>query len=65
MSDEPLSYVIKKLAEIEAALNKLGVKIKHPFGVLSFLAPPVIPEFKLTKKGLVDINQFKFVDLFA
>jgi adenine deaminase len=48
-----------------AAVNELGVKIKHPFGILSFLALPVIPELKLTDKGLVDVNQFKFVDLFA
>jgi len=64
MSDKPLSYVVKKLAEIEAAVNELGVKIKHPFGILSFLALPVIPELKLTDKGLIDVNQFKFVDLF-
>ena len=64
MSDKPLSYVVKKLAEIETAVNELGVKIKHPFGILSFLALPVIPELKLTDKGLVDVNQFKFVDLF-
>jgi len=65
MSDKPLNYVVKKLAEIEAAVNELGVKIKHPFGILSFLALPVIPELKLTDKGLVDVNQFKFVDLFV
>ena len=65
MSDKPLSYVVKKLAEIEAAVNELGVKIKHPFGMLSFLALPVIPELKLTDKGLVDVNQFKLVDLFV
>lgn len=65
MSDKPLSYVIKKLAEIEAAVNALGIKIKHPFGILSFLALPVIPELKLTDKGLVDVNQFKIVDLFT
>ncbi|HUI67384.1 MAG TPA: adenine deaminase [Nitrospirota bacterium] len=65
MSDKPLSYVVKKLAEIEAAVNELGVKIKHPFGILSFLALPVIPELKLTDKGLVDVNQFTFVDLFV
>jgi adenine deaminase len=64
MSDKPLSYVVNKLAEIETAVNELGVKIKHPFGILSFLALPVIPELKLTDKGLVDVNQFKFVDLF-
>jgi adenine deaminase len=65
MSDKPLSYVVKKLAKIEEAVNELGVKIKHPFGMLSFLALPVIPELKLTDKGLVDVNQFKLVDLFV
>ncbi|HXY61623.1 MAG TPA: adenine deaminase C-terminal domain-containing protein, partial [Nitrospirota bacterium] len=65
MSDKPLSYVVKKLAEIEASVKELGVKVKHPFGILSFLALPVIPELKLTDKGLVDVGQFKFVDLFV
>jgi adenine deaminase len=65
MSDKPLDYVVKKLAKVEEAVKGLGVKIKHPFGILSFLALPVIPELKLTDKGLVDVNQFKFVDLFV
>jgi adenine deaminase len=65
MSDKPLSYVVKKLAKVEEAVKGLGVKIKHPFGILSFLALPVIPELKLTDKGLVDVNQFKIVDLFV
>jgi adenine deaminase len=65
MSDKPLDYVVKKLVKVEEAVKGLGVKIKHPFGILSFLALPVIPELKLTDKGLVDVNQFKFVDLFV
>jgi adenine deaminase len=32
---------------------------------LSFLALPVIPELKITDKGLVDVNQFKVVPLFV
>jgi adenine deaminase len=28
------------------------------------MALSVIPELKLTDRGLVDVNQFKFVDLF-
>jgi adenine deaminase len=32
---------------------------------LSFLALPVIPELKLTDRGLVDVNKFDFVPLFA
>jgi adenine deaminase len=32
---------------------------------LSFLSLPVIPELKITDRGLVDVNQFKFVSLFG
>lgn len=65
MSDKPLDFVVKKLAGIDQAVKQLGVKIEHPFGILSFLALPVIPELKLTDRGLVDVKQFKFVDLFV
>jgi adenine deaminase len=65
MSDKPIRYVIKNMAKVEEEVRGLGVKIKHPFGILSFLALPVIPELKLTDKGLVDVNQFKFVNLFV
>jgi adenine deaminase len=33
--------------------------------MLSFLALPVIPDLKLTDKGLVDVKQFKLADLFV
>jgi adenine deaminase len=33
--------------------------------VLSFLALPVIPELKLTDMGLVDVNLFQHLSLFA
>jgi adenine deaminase len=65
MSDKPLDYVVKNLAKVEEAVKGLGVKIKHPFGILSFLALPVIPELKLTDKGLVDVKEFTLVDLFV
>jgi adenine deaminase len=41
------------------------MKTEHPFGILSFLALPVVPELKLTDRGLVDVNKFAFVDLFV
>lgn len=65
MSDKPLDVVVKKLTELDSAIKGLGVTIEHPFGILSFLALPVIPELKLTDKGLVDVKQFKIVDLFV
>jgi len=65
MSDKPLAFVVKRLAQIDAAVKRLGVTIVHPFGILSFMALPVIPELKLTDRGLVDVKRFKFVDLFV
>ncbi len=65
ISDRPLDFVVKKLTGIDQAVKQLGVKIDHPFGILSFLALPVIPELKLTDRGLVDVKQFKFVNLFV
>jgi adenine deaminase len=46
------------------AAGELGCKLKDPFMTLSFLCLPVIPELKLTDKGLVDVNKFSFVPLF-
>ena len=31
---------------------------------LSFMALPVIPEMKLTDKGMFDAEQFRFIDVF-
>jgi adenine deaminase len=35
--------------------------MNHPFMTLAFLALPVIPELKLTDRGLVDVGKFDFV----
>jgi adenine deaminase len=50
-------------AMITAAGN-LGATLSDPFMTLGFLALPVIPELKLTDKGLVDVTRFKIVALF-
>jgi adenine deaminase len=47
-----------------AAAHDLGCGMEDPFMTMSFMALPVIPELKLTDKGLVDVNQFKIVPLF-
>lgn len=46
------------------AARELGCRLKDPFMTLSFLCLPVIPELKLTDKGLVDVLKFQFVPLF-
>lgn len=64
ISDEPLEKVCQGLDRLHRAAKDLGTKIESPFTTLSFLALPVIPELKLTDKGLVDVNTFQIVDLF-
>ena len=41
----------------------LGVRPVSPFIKLSFLALPVIPELKITDKGLVDVKRFEIVGI--
>lgn len=65
MSDKPVEFVVRQQTALAKAARKLGVKIKSPFATLSFLALPVIPELKLTDRGLVDVKQSKYVDLFV
>jgi len=63
MSPEPLETVAAQLEALEAAAVSLGATVPAPFAVLSFLALPVIPELKLTDRGLVDVERGTFVEL--
>jgi adenine deaminase len=64
MSDESAEIVSSKLKTLLNTVRPWGIKIDNPFIMLSFLALPVIPELKLTDKGLVDISKFKIISLF-
>lgn len=65
MSDRPLAEVASGWEVLRRAAGDLGSIPAEPFMVLSFLALPVIPELKLTDRGLVDVNRFEHVPLFA
>jgi len=62
LSDEPLATGVENLEELEAIAGELGTGLDAPFDTLSFLALPVIPELRLTDKGLVDVQEFKLLD---
>jgi adenine deaminase len=64
MSDKSIEETRAELDELEAVARGLGCQVDNPFMALSFLSLPVIPELKLTDKGLVDVTQFKIVPLF-
>jgi adenine deaminase len=63
MSDQPLADVYERLASMEKRLATLGVTMTAPFMTLSFLALSVIPELKITDRGLVDVARFELVPL--
>jgi adenine deaminase len=65
MSNKSLNEVSNELEILKSiAHNKLHVpKEIEPFMALSFLALPVIPEIKITDRGLFDSVENKFIDL--
>ncbi len=65
LSDRSMDEVAEKIEEVVGAARGLGSSLEDPFMTLSFLCLPVIPELKLTDRGLVNVNQFEFVSLFA
>jgi adenine deaminase len=62
LSDKPLKDVVDKFEGLKQAAAGLGAALDDPFATLSFLALPVIPELRLTDKGLVDVAQFKVLE---
>ena len=63
MSDQPLALVHERLRSMELRLAGMGVTMTAPFMTLSFLALSVIPELKITDRGLVDVANFQLVPL--
>ncbi len=65
MSDSPVSSVNRQMENLLRAARSMGCKLPDPFMALSFISLPVIPELKITDKGLVDVNRFKVVPVFG
>ncbi|MBS4973797.1 MAG: hypothetical protein KHZ55_06430 [Clostridium celatum] len=56
--------VISDLNNLHSSLKAISSKIDfNPFLTLSFLSLPVIPEIKITDKGLFDVTNFKFIPI--
>jgi len=61
MSLQSFELVQSQLSELRRIAKNLGVTLEEPFLQLAFLALPVIPNLKITDKGLVDVNKFKLI----
>lgn len=65
MTELPLEQVRHEYDAMIAHAQSLGSTMPDPFMAMSFMALEVIPKLKLTDIGLVDVEQFKVVDLFV
>jgi len=65
MSDQPVERVAEQAEALHDALRSCGCSLNNAFMPFSFLALPVIPELRLTDRGLVDVASQSLVTLFG
>ncbi|MGZ3717217.1 MAG: adenine deaminase [Bdellovibrionota bacterium] len=65
MSTQGAKSIAGSLKKLHRASAAIGCELPEPFLQLAFLSLPVIPSLKLTDRGLVDVNQFKIIDVRA
>jgi adenine deaminase len=65
MSNEDPQTLSAQLRALHEAVQALGGTLRRPFMALSFLSLSVIGALKLTDQGLVDVDEFKLIDLVA
>ena len=65
MSDKDYHTVATDYTKINKIVKHFGSPLKAPFMTLSFMGLLVIPELKISDKGLFDVTNFKFTDIFV
>jgi adenine deaminase len=63
LSDAPLADVVAQSRACNEAAHSLGWTGATPFLTLSFLGLSVIPQLKITDRGLLDVDRFELVPL--
>ena len=64
MSDQPVKIVAAGYEKLSEKVKSMGCKMSAPFMTLSFMALLVIPELKMSDRGLFDGKSFRPVSLF-
>ncbi|MFK5980014.1 MAG: adenine deaminase [Rhizobiaceae bacterium] len=65
MSEEPAELVAAKADKMVAAMQAMGCDLNNAYMQHSLLALVVIPELRISDIGIIDVTQFKKVDLFV
>lgn len=64
MSNKSFDFVLGKCKELNEAAASIGCQLVDPFMTMGFLALPVIPELRITDKGVFDVDKCRFIDIF-
>lgn len=62
LTDEPVGVVASRFDSLESALRRLGVTHKNPILLLTILPLTVSPAFKLSDRGIVDVENRRILD---
>ena len=66
MTDKPADVIAEENEALRAKVREIGVNDNiEPFMNMAFVSLPVIPSLKMSTQGLVDVDHFTRVDLFA
>ncbi len=65
MSTEDGLLVAEKYKMLNKRANETGTSLRTPFMTLSFMALLVVPDLKISDKGLFDVRKFGFTELFV
>jgi adenine deaminase len=66
MTDQDPEVVLNKVKKLNSLAREYGIKKGvDPFLTLGFMSLPVIPNLKITPRGLFEYSSFSFIDLFA
>ena len=65
ISDQDIEYVLEHSEDLNKAVKSLGCVLDDAFMTMGFLSLPVIPELKITDKGLFSTKKWDFIDINA
>jgi adenine deaminase len=61
MSNERADIVARKATSVLEGFKACGCNLNNPNMTMSLLALVVIPELRISDKGLVDVTKFEFI----
>ncbi|MFH1894310.1 MAG: adenine deaminase [Patescibacteria group bacterium] len=65
MSDKDPKKLVEDFKELKGKLRKYGCRLGNPLSQIVFLSLLVIPELKISDRGLFDVKKFRFTKLFV